>query len=67
MSNKHPKLTINLTTLRQDEAYVERLHSYAMQRYTLSWAQKHYALASVWFAAADCCSRLARLLTVSSC
>lgn len=63
MSNKHPKLTINLTAFRQDKAYVERLQSYAMQRYTLSWAQKHYRVASIWFAAADRCSRIARLLS----
>lgn len=60
-----PKLrtTVRLTAFRQDEDNVRRLQRYAMRRYTTSWAQRHYKAASMWFTAADRCSRLARMLS----
>ena len=61
--SKHPKLTIRLTELRQDEEYLETLHRYAMKRHSLAWTARHNKFAEVCFAAAERCSRLARVLS----
>jgi hypothetical protein len=63
MSNKHPKLTIRLTELRQDTEYLEMLQGYAMKRHAIAWAERHHKFAEICFAAAERCSRLTRMLT----
>ena len=68
--SKHPKLTIKLTELRQDEEFLEKLQRYAMKRHATAWAQRrasaaHMHWADTCFAAAERCSRLARVLNAS--
>ena len=62
---KHPKLTIRLTELRQDEEYLEMLQRYAMKRYSTAFASQRHKFAGVCFAAAERCSRLARVLSTT--
>jgi hypothetical protein len=69
--SRHPKLTIKLTELRQDEEFLAKLERYAMQRHTTAWAQRyvsaaHMHFADTCFAAAERCARLARIIATQA-